>query len=257
MSYHPLALLTSPEAAEIGVRPGAIGLVPTGALEQHGPHLPMIMDSAHADALARAVAERIDAPVVVTPAPAGGLSDHHLAFPGTVTLRPEVFCGLVEAYIDALARLGIRQVFVFSGHGGNFTALGELERRLAARGDGTQVRCYADLGRFIAVMFEAGRACGIEAPPTDVHAGALETSVSLHVFPPGSVRAFDGVVGYTAAEEGWLERVLADGLGAVTTNGVLGDARPATVEAGRAIFDALADELATWVSRGGTPAAPA
>jgi creatinine amidohydrolase len=48
MTYHALAALTSPEAAELGGRAGSAGLIPLGALEQHGPHLPMLMDSLHA-----------------------------------------------------------------------------------------------------------------------------------------------------------------------------------------------------------------
>src|SRR3954447_1745100 len=149
MTYHALAALTSPEAAELGARPGSAGLIPLGALEQHGPHLPMLMDSRHADHLARSAAERIAEPVLVTPAPAGGLSSHHLAFPGTVHLPPEVFGGLIEAYVDALARTGVRRIGLFSAHGGNFAFLGEHVPRLAADRPELTLAAYSDLNRIL------------------------------------------------------------------------------------------------------------
>src|SRR4051812_40594473 len=218
MTYHALAALTSPEAAELGGRPGSAGLIPLGALEQHGPHLPMLMDSRHADHLARSVAERIAEPVLVTPAPAGGLSSHHLAFPGTVDLPPEVFGGLVEAYVDALARTGVRRIGLFSAHGGNFAFLGELVPRLAAARPELRLAVYADLDRLFGVMFEGGQRAGVEAPATDVHAGALETSVSLHLFPE-DVRPHEGLVGYVAGEDGWFDRMWSGGVRAVSETG--------------------------------------
>ena len=89
---------------------------------------------------------------------------------------------------------------------------------------------------------------GLEAPETDVHAGALETSVGLALFG-GLVGDHDGVEGYTAAEPGWMERIWADGIAALSSTGVLGDPSGATAATGQAIFDALADELAGWIAR--------
>ena len=65
----------------------------------------------------------------------------------------------------------------------------------------------------------------------------------------GFVGDHDGVEGYTAAEPGWTERIWADGIAALSSTGVLGDPAGSTAEAGQAIFDALADELAGWIAR--------
>jgi creatinine amidohydrolase len=241
-----MAELTWPEAKELGTRDDVVGLIPTGALEQHGPHLPLGTDFLAAGDLAQAVAERLPVPVVVTPTLTAGLSDHHLAFPGTVSLSQETFGGWIEAHIAGFERIGITRVAVFSGHGGNFAFIGELAQSYAGS---ARVIAYDDLLGFVRVMDEAARSCGLEAPPTDVHAGSLETSLAMARFEEGLVRDFAGVQGYTAAEDGWMERIWSDGLAALTSTGVLGDPAGASAEAGQAIFDALATELAGWIAR--------
>jgi creatinine amidohydrolase len=247
MAYVELGRITSTDAGSLSDA-GAIGLIPTGALEQHGPHLPMLMDSVHAEALARAVADALPVPTVVTPCVTPGLSEHHIDFPGTVTLSPETFRGVVLAYVEALERLGIDRIAIFSGHGGNFGAIGQIARELGAD-RGTSVIAFDDLDRFLDVMVEAGRQAGIDPPETDVHAGLLETSVALTLFDEGTVRPYANVEGYTAAEPGWLERLMTDGIKAVSENGVLGSPGAATAEAGEKIFDALVDALATWIAQ--------
>lgn len=184
----------------------------------------------------------------MTPVLTAGLSDHHLAFPGTVSLSRDTFGGWIDAHIAGFERIGIRRVAVFSGHGGNFAFIGEVAAAYARRGGPTRVIAYDDLMRFVRVMAEAARPSGLEAVETDVHAGALETSFALATFPP-LVRDFTGVEGYTAGEEGWMERIWADGIHALAQSGVLGNPAGATAEAGRAIVEALADELAGWMAR--------
>jgi creatinine amidohydrolase len=248
MTFIAMEELTWPEADALRGQADTVGLIPTGALEQHGPHLPLGTDSMVAEALAYAVAEKLSVPVVVTPTLRSGLSDHHLAFPGTVSLSQDTFRGWVEAHIAGLERVGIERVAVFSGHGGNFAFIGELAAEYASRPGPTRVIAYDDLLGLVRVMDEAARSSGLEAPETDVHAGALETSVGLTLFG-ALVREYDGVEGYTAAEPDWMGRIFADGIAGLSSTGVLGDPSGATAAAGQAIFDALADELAGWIAR--------
>ena len=84
---------------------------------------------------------------------------------------------------------------------------------------------------------------GLQAPETDVHAGGLETSMMLVAYPD-TVRPFDGVEGYTAADPGWLERIFVEGIRPVSETGVLGDLTGASPEVGAALLEAIADELA-------------
>src|SRR5687768_5641715 len=99
MTFVRMGELTWPKALDVA-REQAVGLIPVGSLEQHGPHLPIAFDSICAEALAAAVAERIMEPVVVPPLFMAGLSDHHLAFPGTVSLSPEAFGAVLTAYVE-------------------------------------------------------------------------------------------------------------------------------------------------------------
>ena len=197
--------MTWPAAERLGGE-GAIGLVTLAALEQHGPHLPLATDSLLGERLAREVAERLPGPVVVTPVVRGGLSTHHLAFAGSVTVPPNAYRALVVSYLEGLERTGIRKVAVFSSHGGNFGFV----RDLTAEYDGDLTLAgYSDLERFLEVMMAAAAEVGLQAPETDVHAGGLETSMMLAAYS-GLVRPFDGVEGYTAAEPGWLQRIFED-----------------------------------------------
>jgi creatinine amidohydrolase len=243
VTYVDLRSITSAEASALPA--GAIGVVQVGALEQHGPHLPLCTDDLITEALVQGVAERVAVPLVVAPLIAVGLSDHHAAFPGTVTVRRSVFDGLLEAHVAGFERMGVRRVALLSAHGGNFRALGELAERLG--GADLEVRAYADFGRFLEVMATAGREAGLDAPATDSHAGAYETSMVLAIAGAGAVRPYDAVEGYTAGEEGWLERLQRDGVGALSEIGVVGRPAGASADAGRRELDALSDEIARWL----------
>ena len=239
MTFVALETLTWPEAERLGAA-GATGLVALASLEQHGPHLPLATDSLIAERVALEVAGRLSGPVVVTPVVRGGLSTHHLAFPGSVTVPPDAYQALVVSYLEGLERMGIRKIALFSWHGGNFGFVQEF----VDSWDGTaQVAGYADLGRFIELMMQTAAAHGLHVPETDVHAGGLETSMMLAAFPD-LVRPFGEVNGLIAAEPGWLERIFAEGIRPVSETGVLGDVRGANAEAGEAIFAAMAEELA-------------
>jgi creatinine amidohydrolase len=244
MSYVELQNLTWPEAERIGAD-GAIGLVTLASLEQHGPHLPLATDSLLAERAARDIADRLPVQVVSTPVVRGGLSTHHLAFPGSVTVPPDAYRALVVSYIEGLERMGIRKIGVWSWHGGNFTFVRELGETYEGA---AQLACYSNLARFIELMLSAGAEGGVNAPETDVHAGGLETSTMLAAHPE-LVRPYDDVKGYTAAEPGWLERLFVEGIRPISETGVLGDVTGANAEAGEAIFAALADEVAGFLRR--------
>ena len=245
MTYIAMTQLTWPEAEAVATH-GALGLIPTGSVEQHGPHLPLGTDSFIAEELGRRIGLAIVEPVVVAPVVPGGLSSHHLAFPGTVTFSEDLFDGALDAYVAAFERMGIEKVAIFSGHGGNLDFLGRYEREHAASGSSVRLIAHHDLGGYVEAMFAGARVGGFEPVPTDIHAGGVETSQGLAAFPE-LVRPFDDVAGYTAAEEGWLERMLRDGMKSVSPSGVLGDVAPATEEAGERIFAQITDYLVGWI----------
>ncbi len=103
----------------------AIVIVPVGSLEQHGPHLPVEIDSLLGETVAirtaRLVAET--EPVLVLPCLWTGLSEHHMSFGGTVTLDFPTFFGLLRCVCESVVRHGFRRIVLLNGHGGNDNAL--------------------------------------------------------------------------------------------------------------------------------------
>lgn len=247
MSFVDLKYLTSDEAREIALDRGAVGLIPIGAFEQHGPHLPLATDSFMAEVLATNVAAKCKEPVVVTPVLMAGLSEHHTDFSGTVTLDSATLGGQLQAYINGLQRMGLTRVCLLSFHGGNFRFIAEYADGCRRSRPEIQVAAYDDFDRFLKVMFDAGVNAGLDLAPTDSHAGAIETSLVLHVLGKQRVRAFANITGYTLGEAGWMETIQKKGMRAVSSTGILGTPAGANPAAGKAILEALVEEVACWL----------
>jgi creatinine amidohydrolase len=242
-----LESLTSPQAGQLVESGRVVGLIGTGAVEQHGPHLPLGTDAIIARHLAGEIAARLSETVLIAPVLPGGLSTHHLAFPGTVDLPEEAFAGYVRAYLATMEALGVRDVALFSAHGGNFAAIAALAAEYTGH-ERLRVIAFDDMWRYVSVMRAAAAEVGLQAPDTDVHAGGLETSQMLFLSGEERITMPPGLEGYVEAEEGWLERVTVEGLNALSPNGVLGRPADATAAAGAAICAALANEIAAWMA---------
>jgi creatinine amidohydrolase len=243
-----LELLTSPQAGRLAAEGPVVGLIALGAVEQHGPHLPLGTDAIIARHLAGEVAARLEETVLVAPVLPGGMSSHHLAFPGTVDLSGELLGGYVRALLSTYGALGIRDVALFSAHGGNFTRMADLVEEHAGD-ERLRVIAYTDIVRYIEVMTRAAASTGLEVPESDAHAGGLETSQMLFLHGPERITFPPDLEGYVAAEPGWMERMAAEGLQALSPIGVLGRPAGATAAAGAAICGALADAIAAWMAQ--------
>lgn len=195
-------------------------VVPVGATEQHGPHLPLSTDTDIAVALAEELAARVPG-VVVAPALAYGSSGEHQDFPGTLSIgRSALELVLVELCRSATATF--KRVLLISTHGGNAEPVRAAVARL--RAEGRDVRAWSPGWR------------------GDAHAGDTETSVMLALDPAR--------VGREQAEPGNLDpidRLITDlvevGVREVSANGVLGDPRAATAEKGRVLLADALDDL--------------
>ena len=143
MPGYRLGELSSTRFGELRREPGAIGIVPLGAVEAHASHLPLETDALLAAHMSEAGAAGLDAPVLIAPTIAVGLSDRHLAFPGTITVTPEVLRAQVDAAIDAFARWGVERLALVSGHGANYGLIREtaIDRD---RREGLTVRAFGD-----------------------------------------------------------------------------------------------------------------
>lgn len=171
------AELASPEIGELFERhPNEVGLVPVGATEQHGPHLPTGTDTMIASAICDAASAKTGAPVL--PAVNVGCSfGHGTVIPGTLSLSPEQLSQVVHSVAVWAAYSGLRRLIFVNGHFGNAGALNVATDHL--RLDRTDLRCgftgWWDLdGEIADAVFADG---------SDVHANLAETSLMMAISP--------------------------------------------------------------------------
>jgi creatinine amidohydrolase len=209
-------------------------VVAVGSVEQHGPHLPLVMDTLAGDELAARIADELgDALAAPTIRP--GCSGHHMDFPGTITVPAEVLMDQIRAYCRSLDEHGFEHVVLVPTHGGNFAPVNTVAPEVAREIDANLV-ALADLDELMERMNEGLRAAGVEYQEPVIHAGAAETAIVLAV-AEGLVRTDELERGHEG--EVSVSRLLSDGFRAITENGVLGDPREATAEAGEAILDTI------------------
>ncbi len=156
-------------------------VLPLGATEQHGPHLPAGTDFFTIEHLAIAAAERAAAeiPITVTPALPFGSSDHHLIFGATLSLRTETYYRVLTDLLKSLVTDGFRRIFLLNGHGGNH----ELAE-LAARDTALELPARIAAGSYWTIAWDAlvenQAHLGCRLPG---HAGIFETSMMLSLRP--------------------------------------------------------------------------
>lgn len=212
-----------------------------GATEQHGPHLPLATDALLGDHLARLVAEQLDA--FVAPTIRIGCSEHHLAFPGTLSISAEAFHMVVADVVRSLARGGFRRAVLLPTHGGNFGPLAAALEKLGPI-EGIEVRALTDLGALLAVAQLGADEHGVPLGEGGLHAGEWETSM-LAAIHPELVHLERGEPGFTGDLQSAIGMMFAGGVQSVSENGVIGDPTRASAEHGSVYWDrALAVTLA-------------
>jgi creatinine amidohydrolase/Fe(II)-dependent formamide hydrolase-like protein len=241
-----LGYLTADDVRALDKEHAAVVLV-IGAIEQHGPHLPIATDLALGTSMLTLAAERLDPSVQlwILPPLAYGRSVEHEDFPGTITLSQKTLSAFVHDVAESVARSGFRRLILFNSHGGNVSVL-EIVARDARRRTGLMVFPFS--------MFRIG----LDYPPISerealwgTHAGEWETSMMLALTPElvdmeRASRA-QGYAEFSSEPEhiGLLGPIpFAWVTSDVTATGAIGDPRGATVERGREIVERSVAKIA-------------
>jgi creatinine amidohydrolase len=243
--------LTWTEIQQMPDRADVVVIQPIGAIEQHGPHLPLIVDAAIATAVVGKALEQLEAeiPAYALPTLHYGKSNEHWHFPGTVTLSAQTLMAVLMEVGESLYRAGFRKFALVNAHGGQPQVLEIVARDLHQK--------YPDLMVFPLFVWNVPSAAALAAElltPKErelgIHAGNAETSLLLKILPdrvqmaaavteyprsssqPESLLSMEGKLPFA-----WVTRDLS-------VSGVLGDPTGATAEKGDRWLSALADDWA-------------
>jgi creatinine amidohydrolase len=249
---------TWPELDELAQRDDLVVVLPTATLEDHGYHLPIDTDVRLVEAIARGAVERVnasqgDAAAMLFPTAVHGYTPHHMDFPGTVTLRWDVF---VEFLLDcgrSLCRHGFDRILFLNGHGSNAPLVDMAARLINTEHRGAVAMAstlYLTTPKSVALLTRERDS----VPGGMSHACELETSLYL-ALEPDLVQMDKAVCEIPE----WSEHVWSDWPGAgplsympywsaLTESGVMGDATVATAEKGRVLLDRAQQEAAAFIA---------
>lgn len=234
-----LHFMSWPQAAKALQCPGSTVVWPFGAMEQHGPQLPLATDALFAERILDAVLGELaqDLPIWSLPPQAIGFSPEHRGFPGTVSLSAELLIGLMKEVGGQLAEQGVKRLVLFNAHGGQIGLLQAAARELAAQSPSMAVLpCFIWSG-----------VSGLSDLLPDhelkhgLHAGLAETSLMLAMEPSlvGSERPADGdhssAASASTPPEGWSlegDSPMAWFTADLSVSGVVGDSRGADLALG-------------------------
>jgi creatinine amidohydrolase len=225
----------------------AVVILPVAAMEQHGPHLPVMTDTCIglevACRAARALADQ--RPVVVAPVVWHGLSEHHMPFGGTLTLDHETFFAVLKCLVRSIVRHGFKDILISNSHGGNMLAMNTAADQLAPQFGATIVTTsyVKEAAPEIAAL--------LEDQPHIMHACEGETSMMMALVPE-LVDASDLASLKTKRERGALEAGRSSyrwrSYTHASANGVSGNPTRANAEKGEKMLDAAARVIAELIA---------
>ncbi|MBD2182946.1 creatininase family protein [Aerosakkonema funiforme] len=221
-------------------------ILPVGAIEQHGPHLPLVVDAAIGEAVLGKALEKLepDIPAYALPSLYYGKSNEHWHFPGTITLSAQTLLATITEIAESLYRAGFRKLVLMNSHGGQPQVMEIAARDLHVK--------YDDFLVFPLFTWRVPQITKELLTPKElqlgIHAGDAETSLMLSILPD-QVKMEAAVMEYPdlpndnlvtmegRLQFGWVTRDLSQ-------SGVVGDATVATKEKGDRILESLSD---SWV----------
>lgn len=237
----------------------AIAVLPVAAIEQHGPHLPLSVDTDIVNGVVQAALPHIPSPlpVLFLPTQALGFSPEHTRFPGTLTLKADTLMRIWTELGECVAASGVKKLVLFNGHGGQVGALDLVARDLRAR---LGLLVYSLSWFNLPLLDEQGQDLAnlfsTEEHRFGIHAGEIETSLML-ALAPGRVRMAQAEYFRSSSQERAPDfPILGNGKTAklgwqmqdYNANGAVGNARAATADKGCAVVEAAGRSLARMLS---------
>lgn len=251
-----LEVMRSPEVADY-LQSSDVAIVPCGATEQHGPHLPVGVDAMAAIAVAEDAA--VATGTLVTPPLWYGWSPHHMGFPGTVSLRPETLTALAEDVMISLLHHGFKRIVLLNGHRlANLPPLSIAVSRVRALTGAVAV--VADLGHL--AQPEYAHAISEEGAGGIGHADGYETAHMMYIHPElvdgdsipqsdvlpqhhGSLRVIDPSI--VSSRAAWWPSTEAELL--ASGSGVSGLPSWGNPKRGQALHEAMVRDLVTLIDQ--------
>jgi creatinine amidohydrolase len=232
-----------------------IAVLPVAATEQHGPHLPLRVDTALVDGVVAATVPHIPAnvPALFLPTQAVGFSPEHARFPGTLTLKAETVIRLWTELGESVAATGVKKLVLLNSHGGQVGLLDVVARDLRAR---LGLLVYSVNWFGLPLTGPAGEDVNARFSAHEhrfgIHAGEIETSMMLALAPDQVVMAQAQNFASTSEERAKKFAILGNGKSAklgwqmqdYNAAGAVGNAAAATADKGRAVLDAAGRALA-------------
>ena len=228
-----------------------VAVLPLGATEQHGPHLPLAVDQCLVDGILAQALPQVPAstPVLVLPTQQVGYSPEHADFPGTLTLPIETVVATWIALGECVARSGVRKLLLFNAHGGQVSVMDIVARELRMRCGMLVYSCSwwnLPLGDAVTGLFPA------DEHRFGVHGGDIETSLMLALRADAVRMPQAKDFGSSSRDRAAQYPVLGNGRSAklgwamqdYNVDGAAGNAAAATAQKGQAVLQAAATQLA-------------
>ena len=225
---------------------------PLASLEQHGHHAPLLTDTILVTSVAEGVHERLQDEIYLLPALWLGASQHHLDFPGTVSVPNQLYSEIIKSMARSFVRAGFRRIFFLNGHGGNTVPGTHALTELTGESDECNDAYLAlvDYWTLAQPAMEPARH-GMETPRL-THSCEYETSMMLflqgELIDMSRARATPPVVDtpFYHSEQGGRVN-MARRFNRLVGTGAMGRPEFATAEKGASLLEAIVEEVAAFV----------
>jgi creatinine amidohydrolase len=234
-----------------GMAADVVAVLPVAAIEQHGPHLPVSVDTTLVDGIVAASLPQLrdDLPVLFLPTQQVGKSTEHIRFPGTLTLSAETVLRVWTEIGQSVARAGVRKLVLFNAHGGQVSLMDIVARELRTQAN---LLVYSTSWSALPLGDAVDGQFTREEHRFGIHAGDIETSMMLALCPQFVDMAQARDFRSTSQDRAAQFPILGNGSSAklgwhmqdYNPMGAAGNATLATAQKGRAVVEAAGRQLA-------------